>query len=146
MCNSHMASTLTIWIGCCRQAAINMLRCENIAVKRQAFATEFTHLMYTCSQASILFFDLLQYNAQKQKSSEKWGRTGNTYHVIWTQGCGGGEGGGGGGRWWCPTTNLYAINLRMSFLLFKWNSLNIVNVWGPAQWWSAREWRLLCYL
>ena len=38
VCNSHMVSTPPIWIGR-RQSAVNMLSCENTAVKRRAFAT-----------------------------------------------------------------------------------------------------------
>ena len=39
VCNSHMVSTPAIWIGRRRQSAVNMLSCENTAVKRRAFAT-----------------------------------------------------------------------------------------------------------
>ena len=47
VCNSYMVSIPAIWIGWCRQSAVNMLSCENSAVKRRAFATVFTWLMYT---------------------------------------------------------------------------------------------------
>ena len=38
VCNSHMVSIPAIWIGWCRQSAVNMLSYEKAAVKRQTFA------------------------------------------------------------------------------------------------------------
>ena len=37
VCNSHMVSTPAIWRGWRRQSAVNMLSCENTAVKRRGF-------------------------------------------------------------------------------------------------------------
>ena len=53
----HMVSTPAIWIGWRRQSAVNMLSCENTAVKRRAFATqlmcmhlEWLHVEYLLSK------------------------------------------------------------------------------------------------
>ena len=46
----------------------------------------------------------------------------------------------------CPSTNLCAINDRVSFLLVKLSIVDIVNVWGPSYRWSTQWWSLVCYL
>ena len=66
---------------------------------------------------------------------------GNTYHVNdvwWTwSGCGG----GGGAR-----LQTCAIKHRVSFLLVKSSTVDLMNVWGPGYCWSAQWWSLVCYL
>ena len=49
--------------------------------------------LFVCLFFSLFFFSLVcsQYITQKWKSSKKWARPGNTYHMTWTQGrCRGG--------------------------------------------------------
>ena len=75
----------------------------------------------------------IQCNTRKQKSSKQRGRPQNTYHVNevwWTWG---GHMGGG-----AHLTNSFAINHRATFLPVESSTINLMNVWGPGNRWSAR--------
>ena len=48
----------------------------------------------------------------------------------------------GGGQ--CPTANLCAIKHRVSFLLVKYCTVDLVNLWSPGYHWSMQWWSLVC--
>ena len=58
VCNSHMVFIPAIWIGWCRQSAVNMLSCESTAAERRAFVSTPAPRM-----ASILWGDPIENNS-----------------------------------------------------------------------------------